>query len=490
MNEWIDEPAALGAWIARQPQQILIAMDTEFMRTDTFRPKLALIQVNLGGTIALLDAPKLGAHAALAARLRDPASLCVMHSASEDLEAMAPLLPDGPAALFDTQIAAAMAGLGTGLSYQKLVALLIGVDLPKAETRSDWLQRPLTPAQLDYAAQDVAWLPELQARLAVKLDTLGRSAWLAEDCARLVDRICHAQPDPEPQRAFRGAADWPREQQALLRRVLLWRDASARTLDKPRSWILDDAHALNLSAQPPRDGNELFERSKGLRALRSAQRQELLAVLQAPLSAEELQFAPIPAPLTGPEKRILATMRDDVAAIAARLELPDGLLCPRRHLETLLGERAWPAALEGWRKPLLHDVLMGRMAARQLEIPFALSVGALPESRARDRSRRCRSHDASTSPRCAAHRCSREPAIHFANGNFFLPLDRPPPHRFHLPHALRHRHHDNYDDDHDRGAVRRAQLDFPANHGPAPQDGCGRPGNPSRIGTGPLLEVP
>ncbi len=147
-----------------------------------------------------------------------------------------------------------------------------------------------------------------------------------------------------------------------MRRLLLWRDASARTLDKPRSWILDDAHALNLAAQPPRDSNELFERSKGLRALRSPQRQELLALLQAPVSADDLKFAPIPAPLTSAEKRLLATMRDDVAAVATRLELPEGLLCPRRHLETLLGERAWPAALEGWRKPLLHDVLMGRMA--------------------------------------------------------------------------------------------------------------------------------
>ncbi len=165
MNEWIDEAAALAAWIDRQPPApasgpVLIGMDTEFMRTDTFRPRLALIQLNLGGAIALLDAPKLGAHAPLAAHLRDPAGLCVMHSASEDLEALAPILPEGPAALFDTQIAAAMAGLGSGLSYQKLVALLIGVDLPKAETRSDWLRRPLTPAQLDYAAQDVAWLPE------------------------------------------------------------------------------------------------------------------------------------------------------------------------------------------------------------------------------------------------------------------------------------------------------------------------------------------
>lgn len=367
VHKWIGEPAALDAWIARQPPHGLIGMDTEFMRTDTFRPRLALIQANFGSGIALLDAPKLGAHAALAARLRDPACVCVMHSASEDLEALAAILPDGPIALFDTQIAAAMAGLGAGLSYQKLVALLLGIDLPKAETRSDWLRRPLTDAQVDYAAQDVAHLPQLHALLAEKVAVLGRSDWLAEDCWRLIERICRATPDTQPQRAFRGAADWPPQRQALLRRVLLWRDASARALDKPRPWILDDAHALNLVAQPPRDSNELFERSKGLRALRAAQRQELLAVLQTPLTADELAIAPIPAALTSAEKRALASMRDEVAAIAAKLDLPEGLLCPRRHLESLLGERAWPAALEGWRKPLLHEVLMARMQGLRAE---------------------------------------------------------------------------------------------------------------------------
>lgn len=363
MHEWIDTPAALAAWMdASQSPTHLLGLDTEFMRTDTFRPRLALVQVNCDGRIALLDSPALGAHAALAARLSDAAVLCVMHSASEDLEALAEILPQGPARLFDTQIAAALGGFGAGLSYQKLVALLLGIDLPKAETRSDWLKRPLSAAQLDYAAQDVVHLPELQARLAAKLDALGRSDWLAEDCRRLIDKVRRAEPDLQPQRAFRSAADWPRERQALLRRVLLWREASARALDKPRSWLLDDARALNLVATPPVDSNDLFERTKGLRALRSAPRRELHDLLQAPPTPAELDITlPIPAPFTTAQKRLINDLRDDVAAIAAKHELPEGLLCPRRHLEALVGESAWPAALEGWRRGLLFETLMARM---------------------------------------------------------------------------------------------------------------------------------
>lgn len=361
MHLWIDSAAALDAWIGRHSAAKVVALDTEFMRTNTFAPVLALVQAKIGDEVALVDSPQLGGHAALAACLSDPAHLCVMHSASEDLEALAGVLPAGPARLFDTQIAAAMAGLGFGLSYQKLVAHLFGVELPKSETRSDWLQRPLSAAQLDYAAQDVVWLPQIQARLADSLESLGRAEWLAEDCRRMVDRVRRADPDPQPQRAFRSASDWPRENQILLRRLLLWRESAARRYDKPRSWLLDDASALSLAERPPGNGNELFERTRGLRALRSAQRAEVLDLLLAPPDENDANTAPVPPPFTNSEKRALAAMKEAVAAVAQKLDLPEGLLCPRRHLETLLTDRAWPAALEGWRKSLLFEPLHAKL---------------------------------------------------------------------------------------------------------------------------------
>ena len=362
MHEWIDTAGALAAWMEQRGAATApIGLDTEFMRTDTFRPKLALVQVNIGGAVALLDAPLLGAHVPLAARLTQADAVCVMHSASEDLEALAPLLPHGPAQLYDTQIAAALAGHGAGLSYQKLVALLLGIDLPKGETRSDWLKRPLSAAQLEYAAQDVVHLPALHAALDAQLGALGRREWLAEDCRRLVEKVRQAVPDLQPQRAFRTAAEWPPERQALLRRVLLWRDASARTLDKPRSWILDDARALSYVSDLPADANALFERSKGLRALRSPQRKELFDLLHAPLEAAELELESIPPPLTSAQKRRVGALRDVVSGVAGGLNIPEGLLCPRRHIEALVGDGTWPAALEGWRKGLLHQPLMAAM---------------------------------------------------------------------------------------------------------------------------------
>jgi ribonuclease D len=359
MYDWIDSDAALAGWLDKHPAGDAVALDTEFMRTNTFAARLALVQVGCGDGVALIDAVALPQPPRLAAALAR--RTCVMHSAAEDLEALRPLLPEGPGELFDTQIAAALVGLGYGLSYGKLVAQLFGVELAKAETRSDWLQRPLSAAQLEYAALDVHWLPRLHETLAQRLDSLGRREWLREDCRGLVSRICHPQPDTQPQRALRGAADWPIERQAQLRRLLVWREAAARRLDKPRPWLLDDAHALDLAARPPASGEELFERTRGLRALRGPQREELLSLLKAPLADDIAATVPIPPAPTPAQKRALGEMKQRVATIAASLDLPEGLLASRRHLEALLLDAAWPPALEGWRRPLLEEALSGAM---------------------------------------------------------------------------------------------------------------------------------
>lgn len=351
---WIDHGNTLPPPRAREP----VGLDTEFMRRNTFFPKLALVQAAHAGNCWLIDPLAYDAGTDLRALVADRP--CVMHSASEDLEALAPLLGDMNFDLFDTQIAAALCGMGPGLSYQKLVAALLGIDIPKDETRSDWLQRPLTASQLDYAEQDVAHLDALHEKLSVDLQRRGRSGWHAEDCARMVRRAQRnqAQTDPQPQRGFAGAADWPPEAQARLKRALLWRDGAAHKLDRPRPWLLDDAHALALSQQPPQTSQELFERVQGQRALRGAQRAELLILLQASATAEELaELAPIPPAPKGETKRAVDAMRAVVQAAAAKLDLPAGLLCPRRLIEELAVTRAWPASLEGWRRALLEAEL-------------------------------------------------------------------------------------------------------------------------------------
>ncbi len=355
--EWIDQRETLQAWLADLPADAAVGVDTEFMRRNTFYPQLALLQLGWNGRHALIDPLAFNIGDALQPSLGVGAAVTVMHSASEDLEVLAPLLPEGPRVLFDTQIAAAFVGMGLGVSYRALVADLTGVDLDKGETRSDWMRRPLTTSQCSYAALDVVYLKTIHEQLTTRLQQRGRSEWHAEDCERLKHRV-HRHGDPQPQRAMRGAADWSTARQTLLRRLLLWRDRSARSLDVPRPWLLDDTLALSLAHQPPEKLAELEQRARGQRALRSAQRNELFELLAPAVSADEIAAtASIPGHPQGPAKQALGAMKQLVDTIATELDLPPGLLCPRKVLEEYVVTAEWPEFLQGWRRAVLHDRL-------------------------------------------------------------------------------------------------------------------------------------
>ncbi|WP_114238560.1 ribonuclease D [Dyella sp. C9] len=352
---WIERRDDLQSWLATVPADAAIGFDTEFMRRNTFYPQLALIQLGWNGRYALVDPTAFAIDDALRPLLGDGDAVTVMHSASEDLEALSPLLPHGPRQLFDTQIAAAFVGMGLGISYRALVAELAGAELDKGETRSDWLQRPLTDSQRAYATLDVVYLKPVHEQLAERLLQRDRVAWHAEDCERLKQRACYRGGDPQPQRAFRSASDWQPAQRALLRRVLLWRDSTARELDRPRPWLLEDATVMSLVQQRPTVAQELEQRTRGQRALRSPQRDQLLGVLGQAVTAEEIEAtAAIPEAPQGDAKRALSAMKDKVDQRALELDLPAGLLCPRKALEEYVVTAQWPEFLEGWRREVLH----------------------------------------------------------------------------------------------------------------------------------------
>ena len=357
--DWIDHRDALQSWLADIPREAAIGLDTEFVRRNTFYPQLALLQLGWNGRHALIDPLAFEIGNCLQPLLGSGPAVTVMHSASEDLETLSPLLPNGPATLFDTQIAAAFVGMGLGISYRALVAELIGVDLDKGETRSDWMQRPLTDSQCSYAALDVVYLKSIHEQLAERLQQRDRSAWHAEDCARLKARASHRDGDPQPQRAMRGAAEWAVTQQARLRLLLLWRDRSARRLDVPRPWLLDDNLAINLAQQPPTTLADLEQRCRGQRALRSAQRNDLFELVTQAITAEDIAAtASIPAHPQGAAKQALGAMKQLVDARAVELDLPPGLLCPRKVLEEYVVTTEWPDFLDGWRREVLHDRLV------------------------------------------------------------------------------------------------------------------------------------
>ena len=145
----VDDDAALAASCRRWASCEALALDTEFMRVSTFYPKIALIQVADGTSITLIDPLRIHDWSGFAALMTDPAITKVMHSCSEDMLVFHTFLNVLPTPVFDTQIATALLNEGVGISYQNLVKQRFGIELPKGETRSDWLQRPRTAQQLE-----------------------------------------------------------------------------------------------------------------------------------------------------------------------------------------------------------------------------------------------------------------------------------------------------------------------------------------------------
>lgn len=357
LAHWIDHPETLTRWLQSPIDRV--GLDTEFIRERTYWPRLALVQIALpvegGVEILLVDPLVPGMAEALAPLLADTRVLKIMHSPSEDLVAFRHTCRQVPTPMFDTQAAAALVGLGAGLGYQKLVAEITGVALEKGETRSDWMRRPLSASQLEYAADDVRHLFEMHDSLTSRLQALGRADWLAQDMARSVEVAIEDAADRWPHASMRSAQFLDRDAQARLLRLLRWRDEHAKVADLPRSWVLDNEHAVAIARNPSLSRDALGEvvraHPKGPRKLVDA----IWAALQHPLLDEA--DAPDASMAERRDRNRVRALQEAVAKVAAELGIADTTLASRRSLEPLLDSGEWPASLEGWRREQLETAV-------------------------------------------------------------------------------------------------------------------------------------
>ena len=364
------DPEALAEAAAQWGREPVLGLDTEFVRTRTFYHRLGLVQVGDGRSAWLIDAVAVADLAPLAPVLSSP-GLKVLHSASEDMEVFHRSVGTLPSPLFDTQVAAALAGHGAALSFQKLVAATLGIELHKAETRTDWTARPLSPAQLAYAAEDVAYLLPVYEQLRQRLEELGRFEWALEDSAALLDV---SRLDEEPETAYlrvRGAGRLKPRQLAALKLLAAWREREARKRDLPRGFVLRDELMLELARRRPATPAEV-KQVPGYEARQAARHgQAWLALLEA---AAGLPEAELPAALSRaqPSKAAQALerrLRDRVHARAAELDLPAEVLVSRRMLGALLSltlgksEPRLPRELAGWRRAEIGEALLAEILA-------------------------------------------------------------------------------------------------------------------------------
>ena len=264
----ITDDASLATACERWSAADLIGVDTEFVRERTYYPRPGLIQVSDREGVTLVDPTGISDFGPLAALLTNASVTKLMHAGDEDLDVVDLLTGVTPVGVFDTQLAGAFAGYGFASSYASLVEVLLGVALDKGLTRSDWLSRPLSWAQLHYASLDVLYLAPMHERLSRELAALGRAAWFEEE---LQHRRRAWAVSRHPEGAYtrvkrRGKLAPPRH--AVLRALSQWREVEAMARDMPRRHLLTDevlvalASTLDLDAPSLDDVEGLSPRAR------------------------------------------------------------------------------------------------------------------------------------------------------------------------------------------------------------------------------------
>jgi ribonuclease D len=336
-----------------------IAVDTEFMREQTFWPRLCLIQVAADGTEVLIDsmAPDLDLTPFFALMVNEKA-LKVFHSARQDIEIVHHLAGVIPHPIFDTQVAAMVCGFGEAVSYSMLVKRLLGRNLDKTSRFTDWSRRPLSERQLTYAIGDVTHLRDLYPKLRAQLDESERASWLNEEMGVLTDPATYELHPEQAWRRLKMRIKTPKAL-AVLMELAAWREREAQAQDVPRARILKDEALYDIAGQAPRTIEDLGS----LRTLHNgfARSQRGRAVLEAVargLARDPQTIPPVERgePMPPEAQAVVDLLRVLLKATAGRHGVAPKLIATSDELEQIArSDDADAAALRGWRKKLFGD---------------------------------------------------------------------------------------------------------------------------------------
>ena len=243
--------AALDAFCQRMHAETFVTVDTEFMRERTYWPELCLVQIAGEEEVAIIDAEAEGIDLApLGLLFADEAVTKMFHAARQDLEIFVLRYGAVPRPLFDTQVAAMVAGFGDQVGYDALVSALTGGHIDKAHRFSDWSVRPLSDAQLTYAAADVTWLRDVYLKLKQRLEHDGRLAWVAEEMAILNNPDTY-RTDPETAWERLRPRSTNRRFLHVLKETAAWREREAQRVNIPRQRLIKDEALLEIAATAP-----------------------------------------------------------------------------------------------------------------------------------------------------------------------------------------------------------------------------------------------
>lgn len=363
-TQWVLDDEHLARLCAEWRQLPFVALDTEFMRVDTFYPIAALLQVGDGRCAYLIDPLLISDWSAFAGLLEDQAVVKVLHACGEDLEVFLRLTGSLPVPLFDTQLAAGYLNIGFSMGYSRLVQGVLNIELPKGETRSDWLQRPLSEMQVQYAAEDAQHLAELYQALLPRLSE-EKFAWILEDGA---EWVANQRRETDPAEAYRDVKQaWrlkPR-QLAVLRVLAEWRETQARSRNQPRNRVLRENSLWPLARTQPNDLVSLARiEDMHPRTVRQDGETLLELIRSAAATPEQDWPASLPEPLPLEVSALLKKLRALGQREAVALDIAPELVLRKKVLEALLktgypnGPYQLPDSLRGWRRERLGQSLL------------------------------------------------------------------------------------------------------------------------------------
>lgn len=353
-----------------------VTVDTEFLREQTFWPKLCLVQLAGPDIEAIVDplAPGLELDP-LWKLMADESTVKVFHAARQDLEivwTMAGLLPHP---IFDTQVAAMVCGFGDSVSYGNLVKKIAGKDIDKSSRFTDWSRRPLSDKQLTYALGDVTYLRDIYTHLNGQLDKSRRHAWVDEEMAVLTTPATY---QTHPEEAWKRLKLRVKNRKALsvLMELAAWREQLAQSQDVPRGRIMKDEALYDIANQAPTATEQLSRlRSLSEGFSRSARAKDIVEAVKRGLDRDMSEVPPMRQgqPLTAEATATVELLKVLLKSAAARHEVAPRLLADSSDLEKIAAQDAPEvAAMHGWRRQLFGE---DALALKRGELALSLKNG-------------------------------------------------------------------------------------------------------------------